>query len=197
MNPFGFEFWRAEEALLWEALAGMFLTSYLEASEGGVNTLPESLQPLVNFDVLNTAALRFANEYRYDWISKINETTRKQVQEAMANWIQSGDPLSVLESTLAPIFGSVRAEMIAATEITRIFSLANQAAWQSTGFVNQMKFNTAVDDRVCPICGPKQGAIMPLGSDQAPPLHVRCRCYLTPIVDVDAVAAEAGRILNG
>ena len=122
----------------------------------------------------------------------------KQVQEAMASWIQSGDPLSALENTLGPIFGTVRAQMIAATEITRIFAEANSKAWSSTGFVNKVQWQTARDERVCPICGPKAGQLYDVGdSGNRPPAHIRCRCWLQPVVDVEAVGAQVERILNG
>ena len=45
-------------------------------------------------------------------------------------------------------------------------------------------FNTVEDGRVCPICTPLDGLIMSDqdGSLQTPPLHVKCRCFLIPVV---------------
>lgn len=190
------DFWDDEEDLLWLALSSLFVSVVIKGMAEGIAALPPEIQPLVNWDVLNTNAIRYAKAYRYDLIKKINDTTRKQVQEAMTDWIRSGDPLSVLEDTLAPIFGQIRAEMIAATEITRIFAEANSAAWTSTGFVNQVKWNTAQDERVCPICGPKSDELFDMDGEK-PPAHVRCRCWLTPVVDVASVGSIAEGILNG
>lgn len=195
-NPFSSQYWLDEEALLYEAVSALLLAAYLEGVEGGIATLPIELQPLVNYDLVNTNALRFANEYRYEWIRGITETTMRQVQEAMSNWIQGGEALSVLEDVLAPIFGRVRAEMIASTEITRIFALANAETWESTGFVRQARWNTANDSRVCPICGPRNGLHLdPADTDALPPAHIRCRCWLTPVVDVEAVLEQIEQIL--
>ena len=192
------DFWKSEEDLLWMALSSLFVSVLMEGMAEGIEALPPEVQPFVDWDVLNTNALQFAQEYRYEWISKINTTTMKQVQEAMANWIQSGDPLSVLENTLAPIFGRVRAEMIAATEITRIFAEANSKAWTSTGFVSKVQWRTAQDERVCPICGPKAGQLYDVSdAGNRPPAHIRCRCWLQPVVDIESVGTLAERILNG
>ena len=191
-------FWQNEADLLWLALSGVVIESLLDGMYGGVEALPTDLQPLVDFDTLNTDALQFAKEYRYDKIKGITDTTMKQVQEAMTDWINSGDPLSSLEDILTPIFGEVRAQMIAATEITRIFAEGNASAWESTGFVSQQKWMTNRDDRVCPICGPRDGQLYNLKDPEfTPPAHVRCRCWMNPVVDVEAVLAETERILNG
>jgi len=195
-NPFSTDYWREEEAYLFEAVSAVLIASYLDAVEGAIMALPPELQAFVNWDIVNTNAIRFAESYRYDWIKGITETTMKQVQEAMSGWIQSGDPLGVLENVLSPIFGSVRADMIASTEITRIFAIANAETWESTGFVSRARWNTSKDDRVCPICGPRDGEHLdPRDSNVLPPAHVRCRCWLTPVVDVDAVLAQVGNVL--
>ena len=198
MGIYDSQFWEEEESLLWEAMAGLYLSALLDGMEGGINALPPELQPLVNFDVLNSDALRFAKDYRYSLIRDITETTRNQVREAVTNWIQSGDPLSVLEAQLAPIFGSNRANMIAVTEVTRAFAEGNALAWQSTGFVSKVRFNTSRDDRVCPYCSPLAGEVFDVDDyGHKPPIHVRCRCFNTPVVDVDAVTAQVERVLNG
>lgn len=196
VGVFDSQFWESEEALLWEAIAALYLSMLLSGMEGGIDILPSELQTLVNFDVLNTDAIEFAQRYRYDLISKINATTRTQVQEAVSNWVRSGDSLKVLESQLAPIFGKNRAARIASTETTRAFFEGNKSAWESTGFVTEYRFNTAVDDRVCPLCSPRDGMIYKLGGFEAPPIHVGCRCFATPVVNVDAVAAQVEQILN-
>lgn len=198
MSIYDADFWEEEEALLWEVMVGLYLAALLYGMEGGIDELPLDLQPLVNFDVLNTDALRFAKDYRYSLIRDITETTRNQVRDAVTTWIQSGDPLSVLETQLAPIFGANRANMIAVTEVTRAFAEGNALAWQSTGFINKVRFNTSEDDRVCPFCSPLAGEVFDVDDyGHKPPIHVRCRCFNTPIVDLDAVAEKVERILNG
>jgi hypothetical protein len=38
------------------------------------------------------------------------------------------------------------------------------------------RWETASDDRVCPVCGPYAGRSWPAGSGPEPPLHPNCRC---------------------
>jgi hypothetical protein len=38
------------------------------------------------------------------------------------------------------------------------------------------RWQTAADERVCPICGPYVGRAWPQGEGPSPPLHPNCRC---------------------
>ncbi len=196
-NPLQPSFWDDEENRLWESIVGVFVEAMMDGIQGGIDALPPDIALLIDFDVVNQAAIDYARQYRYDWISKINDTTRRQVQTLIGDWVQSGQPLPSLEAQLAPIFGGVRAQMIASTEVTRIFASANQDVWRSSGMVSIMTYRTSKDDSVCPICSPLEGVEMPLRDQRQPPRHVRCRCWLTPVLDVEAVLRQAERFLNG
>ena len=59
------------------------------------------------------------------------------------------------------------------------------------------RWNTGVDELVCPICRPLHRMTVPMnehfpGGYDGPPAHPRCRCFLTATVD-DAVEAEMSR----
>jgi len=173
-------FWMEEDDDLWEEVVTLAVAIYLLGIDGGINLLPSNIRVLSDFDKINHAAEQFAKDYRYQWIKGITDTTRKQTQEAFANWIQSGSPLSALEEMLSPIFGDARAERIAVTETTRIFAQANMDAWESTGLIEKSIWQTAQDDLVCPICGELDGTSVGVGDlDAAPPAHVNCRCWLS------------------
>lgn len=48
--------------------------------------------------------------------------------------------------------------------------------------IEVLTFNTAADERVCPICAPWHGFSAPADefpSSLIPPLHGNCRCYIT------------------
>lgn len=189
-------FWDELAAALWDDIALAITAIYLQGVEGGIAVLPASMQTLVNFDLVNRAALEYAKNYRYTWIKDITDTTRELTQKAVADWIQSGAPLDVLEQSIANIFGEARASRIAATEATRIFAEANAEVWKSTGFVNQVRFNTSADDRVCPYCGPLDGQEFDVDDyGHKPPIHVNCRCWNTPVVDLDAVNRQLDEAL--
>lgn len=204
-DPLGSEFWANEESEMWDVLSPLFISTVTDAVEGGIFLLPEGLEALVDFDAVNQMIIDYVKAYKFEWIHAISDTTRSQVQQAFSEWIASGDSLRALEAQLSPLFGSVRAELIASTEVTRIFAEANQMAWNSTGYVGGKQWNTARDERVCPICSPLDGQVVLLnnafpsdigGGFVGPPAHPRCRCWLSPVVDVGAAIEQAERILQ-
>lgn len=184
---------------MWEEIATLALAIYLLGIDGGMDLLPANIRVLSDFGKINHAAAQFAKDYRFQWIKGITETTKKQTQEAFANWVQSGSPLSALEQLLESIFGDSRAERIAVTEVTRIFAQANMDAWESTGVITSAVWMTAEDDRVCPICEGYAGEHVGIGDiDSAPPdaSHPGCRCWLQPVVSEEKLQEEIERMLN-
>lgn len=161
-NPLDSQFWQNEEALLYGAMSQPALDSFMMGVAGGVTALPEMLRPFADYDHINRAALEYLETFRLVEVGRITDTTRRQVQTAIADWIKAGDPLPRLIEKLTPIFGPVRAETIAVTNVTQIFAAGNVAAWQSTGFISGKKWQTAVDDKVCLVCRPLHGQVVQL-----------------------------------
>lgn len=196
-TPFDSSYWDDEADTLYQELLPIMLTILASGMDGGIEALPNNIQPLVNPTMFNQAAFNYAQQYRYNQIKGITDTTRQQVQSTLAEWIKSGQSLDVLEQQISVIFGDARAAAIAATEVTRIFAEANALAWKSTGFVDKVRFNTAEDDRVCPYCSPLDGNEYDVDDyGHKPPIHVNCRCFNTPVVDVDAVGQQLDQILG-
>lgn len=148
------------------------------------------------------------SEHAFAWANSLTDTTRKRVVTEIDNWVRSGDPLDVLKNRLAPVFGNARAKQVAVTEVTRIYASGNLMAWNASGVVGAKRWRTARDERVCPICGPMHMTIVEIDRDwqftpdmrqanptlakvldnlktdafTAPPAHVNCRCWLSPVV---------------
>lgn len=198
-TPFDAAYWQDEENEMYEELLPLFIAALAAGMDGGIEALPPNIQPLVNPVRFNEAAAKWAREYRYTYIRDMTETTRKQTQVIMDEWVRSGASLDALEVQLSGIFGEARAARIAATEVTRAFSQGNMAAWESTGFVNSMVWMTSQDERVCPICAEREGEHMGVDDiDAAPPnsSHPGCRCWLQPEVDLDLVGKQLDEILG-
>ncbi len=198
-NPFNDQYWDEAADDMYEELLPLFLAALAAGMDGGIDTLPPNIQPLVNPTRFNEAALRYSQEYRYTYIKGITDTTRRQVQEMMGEWIRSGQSLDVLESKLAVVFGEARAANIAATEVTRAFAQGNMASWESTGFVRSAVWMTSQDERVCPICSSHDGEHVGIGDiDASPPnsSHPGCRCWLQPEVDLELVNEQLDEILG-
>ena len=178
--------WDSEKDLLFNLLFPRILAAAMAGAENSLGSLVD-MGVGVDWALVNTAVQEWARQYAYDLVTKITDTTRRFVQETVAAWIESGAPLDDLIDSLAPMFGSVRAEMIAVTEITRAFAEGNMALWSSSGVVSGKQWMTANDELVCPICGVLDGNVVALDADFddgsfAPPAHVRCRCWMQPVV---------------
>jgi len=164
------------------------------------NVLRTSVETGISFDpsIINQEALRWAREFSTSWAQGLTETTRKQLQEAMAAFIQTpGMTIGDVTSLIEPAFGPVRAEMIAATEVTRAYSMATNNTQEMMGrevpdLVTTRVNNTMQDELVCQICGPLEGAPESEWPDPSgPPWHPRCRCSSSIRFDTpEQLAAE-------
>lgn len=198
MSLFDSGFWEDEDSEFWDDVAEIILGSYALGIDGGIALLPINAQQLADFDKITAGVSRFARDYRYNWIKGITDTTRKQTQNAIADWIASGSPLSVLEATLEPIFSSARASRIASTEVTRVFAEANRAAFESSGLVDMVVWQTSNDEIVCDVCNSHDGEHIGIGDiDSYPPnaSHPGCRCWITPVVSEERLSNQLDEIL--
>jgi SPP1 gp7 family putative phage head morphogenesis protein len=190
------QFWLEEEDSLWEDLAEIIIGALLAGVEGGAAILPANAQALVDFDLVNTSVIDYAKKYRYELIKGITDTTRTQTQKLVSDWVLSGQPLGVLETQLAPIFGEVRAGMIAQTESTRVYFQGASDSWESTGLVSQWQYMTVEDSAVCPICEPLDGQVFDMDdTEHYPPQHINCRCFGLPLLDEQAFEESLDEIL--
>ena len=140
---------------------------------------------MIDFDAPNLAAAKWARERAGGLIKNITTTTRDQVREAVAEWVQEGQPLGALRRNLQRIFDSRRrAQLIAQTETTAAYAEGNLEAWRQSDVVKGARWNTVQDERVCPICAPldnQEGALGDIGG-YWPPAHPGCRCFVSPVV---------------
>lgn len=173
-------FWTAEA----KALTQLLLPLVTAAATAGATSALDGLPPAVGIDteLVNAGVLKWARSYTAGLVKDITKTTRELTQEAIAAWVESGEPLSSLVADLETHFGERRSETVAVTEVTRAFAAGNQTAWQASGVVEGMVWMTTEDDRVCEICGPLAGQELPIDSEEIPPAHVRCRCWVKPMV---------------
>lgn len=185
--------WSAAAQSLFNILFPLLRNAALEGAQTALDGLLD-VGVGVSWELVNEAVVNWARAYTGNLITGINGTSQRFVQARVSEWIASGEPLDALEQSLRPMFGKVRSEMIAVTETTNAFAQGNLATWRESGVVDGKRWQTAVDDRVCPICQPLQG--MEVGLDEngftteaggigleAPPAHVRCRCWLQPVVN--------------
>ncbi len=142
----------------------------------------------IDFDVavVNAKALEWVGNYAYELIHGMTDTTRGVVSKAMELYIGTpGMTNEDLWGLLEPAFGPVRAKMISITEITRAYAMSSiiyQKMLKDYGLDMERVWQTARDDRVCPVCGPLHQQPERVWADDhpnGPPAHVRCRCWTT------------------
>lgn len=151
------------------------------------------------WNAINQALLDWTHNYytspNPDFVGSVrslDQTSREQVADAFGRWMRGelddggpgGLPALVRELETIDTFGPARSARIAATEVTRIFSEAEQVAADTDPELQYMTWNTVFDERVCPICGPLNGRSVRKGQSfslgvRLPPAHVNCRCFVT------------------
>lgn len=133
----------------------------------------------------------------------INTTTSEEIRALIAEGLEAGEAIVDLRKRIDEYsgFGKARSEMIARTETIRAQGEAELAAWKESKVVTSVTWYTALDERVCPECGPMHGSEVATGEEflsstdlekmniapynggiTAPPLHPQCRCTLIPVV---------------
>lgn len=145
---------------------------------------------LVNDDVVDwVEGGEDSDGYDTTLLDAVGESSEEAIRGYLTNWIDSGDPLGDLVDALSDnLFSETRASAIATTEVTRAYATGNRLAWQSSDVITGMRWQTANDDRVCPICGPLDQETASLddgfGDDGIiPPAHPNCRCWITPYIE--------------
>ncbi len=154
----------------------MYRILVASAQAGIVNVsqaLPFNTSVAVDWKLPNRNAEQFALNYSYDLVSRVQETTRKGISQAVARWVREGGMLSDLADGIRPLiiqepstriieqlFSVDRATMIAETEATRAYARGKVEGYTASGLAQQ-------------------------APEKEPPGHVRCRCDVRPDSDTD------------
>lgn len=207
------DFWGWETRRFWSVVSPTILDQVSQAA-----TIAAITGGVDDWEAVATEALNFAQSYYLSAeestlgsLPNLNLTSRQQFEQQFSRWLNGelpgqqernrfgmlgGQGIEDLIVALEPTFGPTRAERIAVTETTRIFSLATEAAESRNPDIVGFRLLTSADDRVCSICGPlhrqvrRRGALFvhpTLGPIQGPPFHPRCRC---DIVGETAISLE-------
>jgi SPP1 gp7 family putative phage head morphogenesis protein len=162
----------------------------IDAADLGVSVTVAQMESVgfgFDFTLANIHAREWATRYAYDLVSRIEDTTRRGLQEAVTRWVDNGQALDALRRDLEPLFGGRRARLIASTETTNVYAHANEMAAHESGVVDEMEACTARDERVCPVCGVMHGQRRPIRGTYPdgkgrPSWHPGCRCWERPVV---------------
>ena len=148
-------FWAAEREALKKVLLQQVLKHVTGLSGTVIQEAIEAFAGGADWALVNADAAKWARQYVGKLITGITDTTQTAVKEVVATWVETGGALPDLTKVLAPVFGKGRAELIAATEVTRAYDEANDLVRQRVGLP---------------------------GTVFKAPAHPGCRCYTRPVL---------------
>lgn len=172
------------------ALIGDHLLSYTISTFEGV----QGLIPFNQFD--GRAAKQVGQKIIKDTdfeerLLANREKLANYLNNDIAKGIARGDGYDKLNKQIRERFDGVSrrsAYRLLYTEGTRMFNRANSEAFAEAG-INQYRYCTAGDNRVCSDCKALEGNVYDLSEASEgtnyPPMHPWCRCHTEPAVDWD------------
>lgn len=132
----------------------------------------------VDWAGVNTAAANWARLHSETVMRELFNRTYEGVSTLVPQYFEQHWRMSDLSAALERYYSSVRAEMIAVTETTRALVEGEKeiiaALSRESGAEMVPIWMTAHDERVCPLCGPRNEK--PITDGNYPPAHPNCRC---------------------
>jgi hypothetical protein len=153
-----------------------------------LRTAKDVPRPLkLRFDVANPNAVNWADRHAAELITQISETTREDINNAIAEALEHGTLGDAYDTILEAVGSAARAELIARHEVMQAASEGQRQAWDQAveaGLLTGDERRTWIavgDEKVCPTCEALDGTTAPLGGEYedgttGPPAHVACRC---------------------
>jgi DNA-binding transcriptional ArsR family regulator len=178
--------WSKADVILRGILSSYLTNIYMDASERQLNQSSIG----IDWSLVNSRASDWASIHAGEMAKDINMNSRQAISAAVDAYYRNGLTLGDVEARLSSIFGPVRSEMIAVTEITRAavqgeLQISSQIE-KDAGIKMVPIWQTSNDDIVCPVCGPlnkkKASGVTTWESNGKtygpPPAHPRCRCWI-------------------
>ena len=171
------EYWENGWRSLQTQIEPELINIYMNQAEAMLGTISVG----VDWTLINTTAANWASTYTFDLVRRLTETTRLGLQQTIPRFYADGWNLGQLRTTLSRWFSPIRAESIAITETTRAAVEGEKALvdllQKESGLEMIPIWQTNMDERVCPLCGPRHGR--PITDGKFPPIHPRDRCWVT------------------
>jgi len=172
------EFWETEGGKLLAAIRPEIEAMAVEAAAALSATVPLVWDELV----IAREAAEWARQYAYGLVTGLNAHTMDLLRRVVPAFIETpGMTIGDLRRELAPAFGERRAQTIAVTETTRAFEEGTREVQRELarmGIRRVREWHTAMDERVCELCGPLNGLTEDEWVDtDGPPRHPNCRCF--------------------
>jgi len=202
------ERWRSSRDIIRDALVDMLTDSVLLGADVGRQQVEAILgvgkAPVVvggvDWDMINVNVLQWVTGggqmggglgggYANALAETMSATTETGLRTIFGEWINNnlsyGQLVQQLDRT---VFGRTRSEMVATTEITRAYAQGTLESYRGSRVVKRIRWQAVGDERVCPQCGPLNQTVALISEGfpggVMPPRHVRCRCWISGVVDI-------------
>jgi HK97 family phage portal protein len=180
---------------------GLLINGLVDAME---NVKPDAIVNASSPNVLR------ALDERSVQIRSVSTTVQREIRDDIQASINEGESRSQTIRAVRDNFDArSKADRVVRTETIWAHNEGTVLAWEQSGVVSGVKWNTATDDRRCPYCRSMDGKVKTLGgtwfekgtsltvlsdagkdttlkfgyeSIKHPPLHPNCRCQLIPII---------------
>lgn len=185
--------WQGYNAKLAEALAA----GLLRAGQVGGNSAGKQVGVALNWDYLNPAVAKWAEQHAGLLVANIGPDVRAQIGALVTDGLQSGKSIYAIRDELAglkdagnAIFSAERAARIARTEVIRAHAKGAEIGYKESGVVSGLEW-LGGQSGACPACRALNGKVVALGGkffddpkfgDGLPPRHPHCRCAIKPKV---------------
>lgn len=142
------------------------------------------------FDRKTQAAIDWADQHAAEMIDNISETSREAINNAVAEFLETGDYKELYDEILDAVGDPERAKLIARHEPMVAVHEGQREAWRQAVKAGLLiptatrQWIVVGDDKVCPVCEELDGATAKLGRSykaggqtySGPPAHIKCRC---------------------
>lgn len=142
----------------------------------------------MSFNRSDSRVVDWADRHAAELITGISETTREDLNNAIAEALETGDFDELRDEILAAVGDEARAELIARTETMTAANAGQRLGWEQAvdeGLLSGDERRTWIatgDESTCPICSDLDGTTAKLDGEypdpggEGPPAHPRCRC---------------------
>jgi len=116
----------------------------------------------------------------------VTDEMGKQIIASLTEGLMGGEGVPKLARRIAErvdAIGRTRAETIARTETMYCVNEGSKIRYAQAG-VSKIRILVGLDERTCGECEPLHGNVYEIGSEPQLPIHPRCRCCYSPVVEV-------------
>jgi SPP1 gp7 family putative phage head morphogenesis protein len=110
----------------------------------------------------------------------------KHLITALTEGLMQGEGIPKLSARIrdrVQAIGRTRAETIARTETMYAVNEGSKIRYAQAG-ITKVKILVGLDERTCDECEPLHGNVYDIGDEPQLPIHPRCRCCYSPVVEV-------------